>query len=318
LVVFCGNISQVQGKSDIRLFAVEPLKPISFKLYRCDSTFYTEVLEEMLEPDRLYGIIVLDKKEATLAMIKGKKTEILIKLRSSVPGKTRAGGQSALRFSRLREEALEDFFKKVAEEAKKHFTRKEVLGIIVGGPGLTKQEFLDYDLLDHRIKKKIIGMVDSCYSDESGVREVLLKSQDLLRETTLMHELRLMNKFFEEIAKDGLVAYGLKEVEEALKNAQVSVVLISEKLDLEHRKYVCNGCGYEEEVFVKEEEDIDRKCPKCGALMELVEEEEYVDHVREMAEKTGAEVELISTDTSEGKQFFLSFGGIGALLRFKV
>ncbi|MDD5416799.1 MAG: peptide chain release factor 1, partial [Candidatus Aenigmarchaeota archaeon] len=39
LVMFCGNVSEQEGKSDMKIWIVEPPQPIKIKLYWCDQTF---------------------------------------------------------------------------------------------------------------------------------------------------------------------------------------------------------------------------------------------------------------------------------------
>ncbi|MCH6576144.1 MAG: hypothetical protein IH795_13265 [Bacteroidetes bacterium] len=115
-------------------------------------------------------------------MVSVDKTIIpLLKTHSEVPGKTRAGGQSAARFERIREGAKKDHFKKVAEYMKEHFLKnKNLKGIIVGGPGPTKYDFIDSGLITTEVKKKIIAIKDLSYTGAFGLNELVEKSQDIL------------------------------------------------------------------------------------------------------------------------------------------
>jgi len=323
LVVFCGNISSIPGKSDVRLFALEPIKELKVKLYWCDSKFHLDPLLEMIKPTEFYGLITIDKKEATIALLKGKQYEILGKYTSGVSGKIRAGGQSAQRFARLREEAEHEFYKRVSEHANKAFLQhlNKLKGIIVGGPGATKNEFLNENLLDHRLRKIIIGTVDTAYTDESGIRELIFKSTELLRDTALMHEKRLLQKFFEEVAKDGLAVYGRKDVEKALEQGKIATLIISEELNLRVLKLICENCNFEKEIIIEEGKEIDIRsieCEKCKQKkFEIIEDLSYVEYLSEKAKLFGTKVELVSAETDEGKQFLEGFGGIGGLLRYK-
>ncbi len=316
VAIFCGNIATQPGASNIQLYIVHPPKPIPVQVYRCDSTFYLDPLLEMLEPDEIYGILLVDRKEATLAYLKGKRIEIIQHRDSFVPSKHRAGGQSSVRFERLIEIAANEWFKKVGDMANQYFSDPKVKGVIVGGPGPTKHYFLNGDYLNHIVKKKIVGIVDTSYTDEFGVREVLEKSGEIMKELAVVKEKRLLNQFLKEASRDGLATYGEKEVRDALLQGKVDTLLISEKLTWERIRFKCPQCGYEEEITVKGE--IPRKtCPKCGSVMNIVERRDLIEELAKLAEETGAKVELISTDTVEGKQFLEAFGGIGALLRFK-
>ncbi|MCD6434404.1 MAG: peptide chain release factor aRF-1 [Candidatus Diapherotrites archaeon] len=319
LAIFCGNISEQEGRSDIRLFVVEPIKPIKTKLYWCDSSFHLAPLEEMVETTDVFGLLAIDKNEATLALLKGKSYEIIGKFTSGFSGKTRAGGQSAKRFEHLREEATHEFFKRVAEKMNNAFLPEldKIKGIIIGGPGITKNYFLNQDLLDYRIKKKIIGTVDTSYTDEYGIKEIIQKSDKLLKDTELMKEKEVFENFLKAVVKTGLATYGLKETLAALEEGKVDTLLISEAIDWFVVKLRCDNCGYEKEMILKEGQMPEQKCPKCNSPLEELEDVDFIDWMKEKAEQMGSAVKLISTETAEGKQFLEGFGGIGAILRFK-
>jgi len=322
LVIFAGNVSEQEGKADIRLFTVKPPRELKTKLYWCDSSFHTAPLEEMAKPLEVYGLVTVDKNEATIAELVGKKYDIVGHFTSGVAGKTRAGGQSAHRFERLREEAAQDFYKRVSEKVNNALLKHgdKLKGIIIGGPGMTKQYFLDKELVDYRLRKKIIGQVDTSYTDDSGIREVVHQSGDLLRNTELMKEKEVLEKFMEEIGKSGLALYGEEKVLEALNIGKVQTLLVSEGIGWEVHATKCNNCAHTNMHVIKTKEDAKKaveKCEKCGSGVELLEETDYIDHLIDLAANTGAEVKVISRDTEEGEQFFHAFEGLGAMLRFK-
>ncbi len=93
MVIFCGNVSKKEGKADIKLWTVIPLEKLSIKLYWCGQTFNLKPLKELIKEKNNYGIICLDKSSADVAIVSGKKVNLLKHLDSVVPGKTRAGGQ---------------------------------------------------------------------------------------------------------------------------------------------------------------------------------------------------------------------------------
>lgn len=321
LVVFCGNISEQEGKSDIRLFTIHPVRELKTKLYWCDSEFHLAPLKDMIKPTEIYAILAIDKNEATLAAITGKKYEMLGHFTSGYPGKFKAGGWSQKRFEHLRAEAVHEFFKRIAEKVNLTFLpqHEKIKGFIVGGPGITKNYFLNEDLVDHRLRDKIIGTIDTSYTDESGIREIVQRSDKLLRETDLMRERETVNRFLEEIAKDGLAIYGEKEVIEAIAAGKAGIVLVSEGIEWGVVKYKCGNCGAENEVIDRGGREIsdDVKCEKCGGRTETIEEIDYIDHMLEVVQTTGAELKVISTETPEGEQFFKAFGGIAAMMRYK-
>ncbi len=322
LVVFAGNVSETEGRTDIRLFTIKPVKELKTKLYWCDSTFHLIPLKEMAAPQEVHGLVTIDKNEATIAVLIGKRYEIMGKFTSNVAGKTRAGGQSSKRFEHLREEAAQDFYKRISEKTNGVFLpyEKMLKGIIVGGPGITKHYFLEKDLIDYRLKKKVIGTLDTSYTDESGIREMIQLSEDLLKNTAMMKERKLVNKFFEEIAKDNLAVFGEKNVFEAIKIGKVETVLLSEALEWPVFKFQCNACNFAFEKVAKQltYNPNKEKCLECSSQnIEITEEIDYFDYVLEKADQTSAKVEIVSTETEEGEQFLNSFDGIGALLRYK-
>ena len=322
MVVFCGNVSTTPGKTDIKLFTLRPIKNLKTKLYWCDSEFHLAPLKEMIVPTDVYGLVTLDKREATLALLKGKSYEFLGTFHSQVAGKTRAGGQSAARFMRLREEAEHDFYKRISEKMNSAFVPlgDKLKGVIVGGPGATKNYFLNTGLLDHRLKENVIATIDTSYTDESGIRELVQKSEEALKDTDLMKERKVLNEFMAEIGKDGLAAYGPKEVEEALEMGKVKTLIISEGIEWMVYKFRCDRCGEEELKIVREPENFEpasHRCQKCQSPVEMLEEVDYADYLLEKAQETGASVTVVSTETGEGEQFLKGFGGVGAMLRFK-
>jgi len=190
LVIFCGAIPQNgAGSERIETYVIIPLEPISIYLYRCDSRFHTEHLQEMLREKETYGILLIDSSDATFAKLQGRRLEILRKETSGVPGKTRAGGQSARRFERLREMRLQEYFRRVGEHADELFLSIEDLkGLIVGGPGPTKYDFDKGDYLNYMLKNKIIDIIDTSYVDEQGVKEIVDKAPEIMRKIRYIEE----------------------------------------------------------------------------------------------------------------------------------
>ncbi|NPA76665.1 MAG: peptide chain release factor 1 [Candidatus Diapherotrites archaeon] len=321
LVVFCGNISQKPGEQDIRLYPVAPPMPVS-KIYRCDSTFYLDPLREMVKPTEYYMIVTMDGKEATIALVKGNTYDIVARIRSLAPGKHHAGGQSARRFERLREIADNEYLKKLAEEIKKTFedAGDALKGIILAGPGPKKNEFYNKDYLPNNVKEKILGIIDTGYTNEYGIREALENAKDILRDAEIVRQKQAVDRFIGEVIKGGLAEYGLENVYEALKEGRVDTLLVSEDAEAWVGKYVCQKCGTEVERLAKDPEELKKAevaCPNCGATMQLDVIEDAIEEMIEMAENTGAEVFMISPETEEGQKLSRGFGGVGAIVRYK-
>jgi peptide chain release factor subunit 1 len=316
LVIFCGNVSPIEGQSDIRIWSIEPPEKLTTKIYWCDQKFVLEPLFEMVAEKDVYGLIVLDTKEATIGLLKGKKIEVLKHLESIVPGKTSKGGFSQQRYQRIREGLLHDFLKKVGETSSKLFLKEERLkGVIIGGPGPVKERFFDEKHLHYKIQQKVIGVKDVSYSNEHGLEELVRRSADLLRELEIMREKDILNKFFFELGKDGLVVYGLEKTIKALELGTLDTLIIHEDFEIYEVKFKCQ-CGYTEEKNLRVEEIEKQKCKNCGAALQVVSKKDLSDILEERAKKFGTKIFFVSNETQEGREFF-NFG-IGGLLRYKV
>lgn len=277
LAAFSGNVAEREGQSDVRVWSIEMPVPSSQRLYRCDKEFILEPLRDIIEHENTYGLVVLDRRDAMLGLLKGKTIIPLVQTHSEVPGKHKSGGQSAVRFERLREGATIEHFKKIADYMKDQFLPMgdNLKGIILGGPGVTVNKFMGLDYLTGDIKKKLIGTKDLSYTGEFGLQELLEKSDDLLAAEEVSEEKKLMQRFFYELSKDtNLAGYGRADVLKYIGYGAVDIVLLSEALD-------------DDEIILFEE----------------------------AAEKMGSTVKIISTQTREGVQL-KEMGKIAAILRY--
>ena len=330
LVIFCGAIPQNggPGSEKIETYVITPPEPIQVYLYRCDSRFHIEHLKEFLKEKETYGILVMDSSTATYAALRGRRLEIVKEITSGVPGKFRAGGQSARRFERQREAKLLSYFKRVGKHANETFLPIENLkGIIIAGPGPTKHDFEKGDYLHYELKDKVIATIDTAYVGEQGVEEVMERAPEIMRRVRYVEEKRIVQDFLDEIGHDtGLATYGEGDVRRALEMGAVETLLLSEELDLVRVKVRCTACGYSKEETMREkmltsfEQKLSGKpCPKCGtpALM-VADRKDLIDDLAELADEFRADVEVISGETEEGQMLLKSFGGIAAILRFKL
>ena len=278
LAVFAGNVLAREGKTDVKVWSIEPPIPLNTRIYKCDKNFEVELLREMMDVKEVYGMVVLDRRDANLALLKGKTIVPLLKTHSHVPGKMKAGGQSAARFEQNRALALKDHLKKVADYMKSEFLMRDNLkGIIVGGPGPTKYELVEGNFITGDVKKKIIGIKDLSYTEEFGLQELLEKSEDILAKEEVIDEKKIMGQFFDKLAKDpDTVTYGEQESRKALNMGAVDVLLVSES-----------------------------------------SEDALIDEFEELAKQFSTEVKIISTETREGVQL-RDIGGVAAILRYKL
>ena len=320
IVFFVGTIPKNGDQTTMVQHAIEPPEPIGTFLYRCDSSFYLEPLSSMLEERDVYGLIVIDRKEATIGFLKGKAIQVVKNMQSLVPSKHRMGGQSSLRFERLIEIAANEYYKQVAETCTNIFLGvRELRGILIGGPGSTKDFFYKEGYLHYELQKKVIETFDTGYTDEYGLRELVEKAREKLKDLDLMKQKSLMDRFMAEIRKpdDGLATYGVREVKQALDMGAVALLLVSEGLKKMERVFTCGSCGNVMNVIQSDEEASAPACSKCGSQTSMTSETDLVDEMFETADRMGTEIQLISSASEEGKMLLTAFGGLAAVLRYR-
>jgi len=328
LVIFCGAIPQNgAGSERIETYVVIPPEPIYIYLYRCDAKFHIEYLQDLLKEKETYGIIVLDSSDATFATLKGKRLEIVRDITSGVPGKHRAGGQSARRFERVRESRILDYFKRIGNHADEIFLPiPDLKGIIIGGAGPTKYDFEKAGFLNYMLREKVIDTIDTSYTGQQGVEEIVEKAPEILKRVRYVEEKKIMQDFLYEIGHDtGLATYGENEVRRALNLGIVKTLFLSEDLDITRVAVKCSSCNNVYKETMKSptvsgfEQSLSGKpCPNCSVpTLQVSEKKDIIEELAEMAEGAGSNVEIISVETEEGQMLKESFGGIAAILRFK-
>lgn len=322
-VLFIGAIDIGSNKTDMYSRVIEPPEPIVTYRYHCDSSFLLTPLEDMLSEKKTFGLIVLDRREATLGILMGKRIEPLKHLTSTVPGKQRKGGQSSHRFQQLRLIAIHDFYGRIGDSANDAFLpldQKELQGILIGGPSPTKEEFVEGGFLHHELQKKILDALDVSYTDESGLYELVEAAQDSLLDLELTQEKLSMRRFMKELVNDnGLASYGEKEVRHNLGLGAVDTLLLSEQLRRTRVVIKCSNqsCDYIDNVTRVPGSPPPGTCPKCGGQLAVAEERDLVADLSSLAEASGSTVKIISTDFEEGAQLLQAFGGIAAVLRYR-
>jgi peptide chain release factor subunit 1 len=329
LVIFCGAIPNDKGigKEKIEIYPVLPPKPIQISLYRCDDHFWTDHLKEMMKDDKVIGILAIDTQETGIGILTGDRWEAVDSITSGVAGKHRQGGQSARRFERLRENELNEYYHRVADHAKKVFIDQyNVKGMIVGGPGPTKENFLKEEYLDYRLQKTVISIIDSSYSGDEGVREMIEKAQKdgILQEYRVMEEKQLVKKFMGEVHSGrGLGIYGVHDVVKALEGGMVDLVIVTDDITYVRLEFRCKACKNVQAKIVErtqalaaKQEYLTKPCPSCHVTDIEAVEKDIVDYLNEFATMTGCRLEVISGKTEEGSQV-ASLGKIGAILRYK-
>ncbi|HSB50155.1 MAG TPA: peptide chain release factor aRF-1 [Nitrosopumilaceae archaeon] len=328
LVIFCGALPREGGgpigTENINAFELEPPKDLKTFLYRCDDHFHVDILKDMLKDDNLIGFLAIDAKDAGWGLLHGDKIEVLSETGSGVAGKHRQGGQSAKRFQKLREMELTYYFNRVAETTKEYFIDiYPIKGLIISGPGPTKEDFINGNYLEYRLQEMIIATIDASYSGSEGIREAFAKAGDILSDFRMVEEKQIVENLFQRInSHSGLGTYGLKEIIELLKNNVTDTIIITDDTELNRIEVKCKRCQHVQEDIVERQNVIPRKtellkspCPNCKALDLEATEQDIVDYLALLAAKTGTKVEVISGKAEHGVMLS-SLGKIGAILRY--
>lgn len=323
LVLYCGEMVTEDGKVKKVTYDIEPYKPINTTLYLCDNKFHTEVLSELLEADDKFGFIVMDGQGTLFGLLSGNTRTVLHKFTVDLPKKHGRGGQSAVRFARLREEKRHNYVRKVAECAVQNFITNDkvnVKGLVLAGSADFKTDLAKSDLFDPRFQDKIVKIVDISYGGENGFNQAIELSAEALANVKFIQEKKLVTAYFDEISQDtGKFCYGVEDTMKALDLGAIETLIIYENLNT--MRYVYKD-GEEKEVVVEVNPDLPDKSYSIdkvtGQEMDLVSEQLLIEWLAENYKNYGANLEFVSDKSTEGAQFVAGFGGIGAMLRYKV
>ena len=325
IAIFVGHVIVGNNKTKLTSTVIDdPPEPFSSFRYRCDSTFEISQLEEMLIDRTSYGLFVIDRSEAAYGLASGKRLHFQEHITSLVPSKHGRGGQSAQRFERLIEEAAHNFFKKATERACNYWLPmvNDLKGIIIGGPGATKDFVVKNDYFHHEIKKLIAEpFFDVGYSNESGLRELVQRAGSTMDQIELDVERTIVDRFLREVMQANPKAtYGEVMIRSALDQGAVETLLISEAVTKRRVQWICKGCKNNWKTS-HDKSSPRPNCPECGSDNVFEDEEnsmELIDELTVLAGHTSAKVRIISLDTEEGSTLNTAFGGIAALLRYAI
>jgi len=328
LVIFCGALPPEGGgplgSEVVKVYEIDPPKELKTFLYRCDDHFHVDILKDMLKDDNLIGFLAIDAKDAGWGLLHGDKIEVLKETGSGVAGKHRQGGQSAKRFQKLREMELTYFFNRVADITKEYFIDiYPIKGLIISGPGPTKEEFINNNYLEYRLQDMVLTTIDASYSGSEGIREAFTKSGEILSDFRMVEEKKIIEGLFKHInSNTGLGAYGMKEVINYLKNNVAEKIIVTDDTNLYRIECKCKKCQNIQEDLVELPKVIPRKtellntaCPNCNSTDSEVSQQDIVDYLALIATKTGTTIEVVYGKAEHGTML-TSIGKIGAILRY--
>merc|ERR1712137_1086170 len=328
LVIYCGTIITAEGKDKKLSIDFEPFKPINTSLYLCDNKFHTEALKELLESDEKFGFIVMDGNGTLLGTLSGNTRDILHKFSVDLPKKHGRGGQSALRFARLRMEKRHNYVRKVAETAVQFFIagdRPNVAGLILAGLADFKTELNESDMFDQRLKAIVVKIVDVSYGGENGFNQAIELSADSLANVKFVQEKRLISQYFEEISQDtGKYCFGVRDTLQALELGAVETLIVWENLDINRYELRNPSASNDQPPIIKmlrpnQESDASHfKDKDTNEQLETVDCQPLLEWLANNYQTFGTQLEFVTDKSQEGAQFCKGFGGIGGILRYQV
>ncbi|KAK6107460.1 Uncharacterized protein BM_BM13754 [Brugia malayi] len=325
LVIYCGTIVTDEGKEKKVNIDFEPFKPINTSLYLCDNKFHTEALQALLADDNKFGFIIMDGNGSLFGTLQGNTREVLHKFTVDLPKKHGRGGQSALRFARLRMEKRHNYVRKVAETAVEIFIRNDkvnVAGLILAGSADFKTELGQSDMFDQRLQAKIIKTVDISYGGENGFNQAIELAEDALANVKFIQEKKLINGYFDEISQDsGKYVYGVTDTLQALEMGAVETLICWENLDIVRYQLKNPVTGEEKLLYLDPDQEKNKTHfteSSTGVELELMDSMPLLEWLANNYKSYGAALEIVTDRSQEGAQFVRGFGGIGGLLRYRV
>jgi len=325
LVIYCGTIVTEEGKEKKVNIDFEPFKPINTSLYLCDNKFHTEALSALLADDNKFGFIVMDGNGALFGTLQGNTREVLHKFTVDLPKKHGRGGQSALRFARLRMEKRHNYVRKVAETAVQLFISNDkpnCAGLVLAGSADFKTELSQSDMFDPRLQAKVIKLVDVSYGGENGFNQAIELAAESLANVKFIQEKKLIGKYFEEISQDtGKYCFGVVDTLKALECGAVEILICWENLDIVRYDLKNHQSGEGTILHLTPEQEKDKTNftdKSTGVELELVDSMPLLEWLANNYKNFGATLEIITDRSQEGSQYVRGFGGIGGILRYKV
>lgn len=326
LVIYCGTVLTDEGKEKRVNIDFEPFKPINTSLYLCDNKFHTEDLNELLMDDEAFGFIIMDGNGCLYGTVQGSNRETLHKFSVDLPKKHGRGGQSALRFARLRLEKRHNYVRKVAELATQLFVpdgqKPNVQGLVLAGSADFKSELMRSDLFDQRLHKIVLKMVDVSYGGDNGFQQAIELSADTLGSVKLMKEKKLLQGYMDEISRDtGKYCFMVEDTFKGLELGAIDNLIIWENLDIDRIVLRNNSTSEETIVYLSKEQQANENFfhdKETGVELEIIETESLVEWFANNYKQYGCNLEFVTDRSGEGTQFVKGFGGIGGTLRWKV
>ncbi|BFU21189.1 peptide chain release factor eRF/aRF, subunit 1, putative [Entamoeba histolytica HM-1:IMSS-B] len=325
LIIYCGSVYTEKGEK-LLCIDFEPPKPINTSTYLCDNRFHTEALNDLLQNDDKYGFIIMDGNGTLFGTLQGNTRTVLQKISVELPKKHGRGGQSSVRFARLRLEKRHNYVRQVGELAVQNFItddRPNVCGLILAGIADFKTVLNKSMLFDQRLQAIVLNIVDVSYGGMNGFNQAIELSAETLRNVKFVAEKDLINSFMDNIKMDtGKFVFGVQETLKALEMGAVEKLIVWENLPTIRIELKHPQTDERKVLYLKKESEAAEngviKDPETGVDFQLVESESFVDWLSKHYKEFGAHLEFVTDKSQEGAQFAKGFGGIGGILRYQL
>lgn len=314
LALFCGCFIDQEGKERKIIADIEPLRLLPHSVYKCDSRFHTEILRAQLSDDSRYGFIIIDGSCASFHLLIGDTRETIFKKEVQLPPKHGRGGQSQNRFARLRVEKRDWYTSEIAEVAIKHFidldtNKVNVKGLIVAGSASIKVDLIKK--LDPRISRAILKTYDIQYNGEAGFSQTLILCEEELSNCRYTFERVLLGKFFAAISSnEGLYCISAVDSIYALEAGAVETLIVCGDLEVTRYQLLHTATGAKKIMYHLPATETPE--------WEVTSSELLLDWILEHYKEFGSELQVVTATSTLGAQFSQGFGGIGAILRYKL
>ena len=206
---------------------IEPSNPLRLSTYMCDKHFHVgAVLDANNSSGNPYGIVILDGTGVIVGICDGTRRSIVGRISVDLPSKHGRGGQSALRFSRLAEEARTNYITKACDLVTRSFVTNgiaTVCGLVIGGVGELKHKLVDR--LPESLGKHVKSVIELAYGGMDGFMTACAESEKTMANSLLSKERSAVAQLESEIQKDGCYALG-KSVIQCMEAGAVSELLL--------------------------------------------------------------------------------------------
>ena len=210
-------------------------------------------------------VLVLDREEAVFALLKSQGYKVLAQMKGKVPKKGV-------------ETVASNFYRELADKLADYAGQHRTAAVIVASPAFWKEELLE-EIKDEELRKKIV--LAACSSVGLNALEEILRRPELkeaLKQQRASEESTLVESLLTEIAKDGLAAYGKKDVADAISAGNAKSFLITDDFISKSRQ--------------------------------------AAEHLIKDAEAVKAGISIVNSENEAGRKLD-SLGGIAVLLRYK-